>query len=588
MRSSLRIWGREIAAAVITGALATVAAVVAFRISPSDLTKRWTAGSDDQILHYMAATDATHGFLYLPDSLLGFPHAQDLFFAPIFDFASSIEMALLSLVIHDGILLLNVFYLVGFFVAAVCGYAALRILGVRVLISATFAIVFALAPYHFQRVAMGHGFVANYGGVAFVAVAIAVVMGLDTPFGRWMAAAGSRASRVRRGVATAVIVTAPIAATLNYYYVFAILILIGMLLFRLVGNLLAGRRLRGMVWPTATVGSLMILSGVQLLLLAQGFGERYANYFSVRGIVESELYGGKITTLLLPWQGSSVPVLGNLARNYLSQSGFLVTSEPPGTPLIAAIAMIAMVLLLILRALPSPLPTWVRDPRLGALSAGFLWSLLFFLAGGLGALFTLTVTGDIRAWSRLSIVMIFLALAFAAVLLDRLLTATLARIIVVVVLLAVMVVDQLWGVARNLPLAPTDDASLRQFVSQVDDLTPDGCGIVELPLMSFPESPRIHGVTDYVPALPFLYSGDAVRWSYGAVRGTYAADYWEDVHSTAQFAAKYGASGACGIVVDTHGYRGAGWSAYVSAVTSGVPAARSEGDGGRYLFFGSR
>jgi hypothetical protein len=571
--------------ALATGLTAVVTAVLCLGVTPSTLRQRWTTGGDDQILHYMVTTTAAKGSPYLPNHLLGFPRSQDLFFAPIFDVASAIEMDVLAVFFQNGIVLYNVYLVLGFLLTGIAGFLALRVYDVGRPVSAAFGLVFALAPYHFQRIGVGHGFVSSYWSIAFISMALALVAGIDGPLQRFIARGASTRAVVRRGALVSVAVALPITLGLNYYFVFAILVLAGVLGVRVLVGVVAGNRLSGLMWPCATLGTLVALAGAQLAVLSLDFGDRYENYFAARQLLETELYGGKLSTLLLPWSGSHLPALGDLARRYLAESYLLPASEPPGTPVLAAVGMALATMFLVARGLGGRLPSWLEDRRLGALAAGLVWSLLFFLSGGLSALFAITVSGDIRAWSRLSILMILLALTFLAVLVDRLAGRRAVLAVALVIVLALAGVDQLWGVRSTVALSPTEDRPLRQLVARVDRLEADGCGVVELPLKSFPESPKILDLNDYDLALPYLYSGTSIRWSYGAVRGTRDGDYWNKVTDPQQFASAVTSSGACGVLVDTAGYEPDGWVPWVDPVTDTVPDVRSHGDDRRYLYF---
>ncbi|OOB91696.1 hypothetical protein [Rathayibacter sp. VKM Ac-2630] len=420
----------DLGCALGVGLVALVAAIIALRLSPADLGRRWTSGNTgDMVAHYLVAAGAKDWTLFLPNPSMGFPGTQNQWFTPIFDFESIGVLSALALVLRDPIVILNVFQLSGFALAGIAGYYLFRALRVRRSVAVLFALIFALMPYHFERVALGHAFVGMYWGVALLGILILVVASptLD-PLAEWVDHAPSRRRRLLRRALPVLGLTFGLSVSSSYYFVFGCILLGGIVLFRAIAILIARSGWRELVWPALTVVSLVAFIGVQLALLSLDFGERYASYFAERLPFQSEQHSGKITSLLLPWDGSGFGPLAELSRGYQQSTTVSPTAEPTGTPLIAAVAMILLVLFLLVRAVApvrtgsaGPAARFLGDERARVLAGVYLWGLLFFVVGGLGYVFAAVVTGEIRAWVRLSVVLSTVALMFAAVLLDTLL-----------------------------------------------------------------------------------------------------------------------------------------------------------------------
>lgn len=586
----------EAAWAVGAALVSTVTAAFALRISPSDLGQRWTIGTDDQILHYTLFTSATQSFPFALNENLGFPRGLNAFFSAQFDVSSALVASLLGLVIDDGFVLLNVFYLLTFAGVAVTGYLFFRALRVRPWVAAFVAVVFSLAPYHFLRVSAGHAFLANYWAIPLIGILVLVAAGERTdPFRAWAARAASRrGAALRRGLPIVGLACA-IASTGGYYYVFGVIVVGGVWLLASLGHLLRGRPVRELTWATVAVVALVVVVGIELIVLSLGFGERYAPYFQDRGYNESELYAGRLLPLLLPWAGSALPGIGRLGILYQDLSPTSPTTEPPGLPAVASLGLAVLVVSLGLLAVAggsglraTAVGRLVGDDRVRVLATATFWVLLFYTITGLGMAVALVLGPTIRAWARLSIVLALLALGLVALVLDRITTRYGLRWIVAGVLAVVVLFDQVLGVARAVPIGPTDDAEMSSFVAQADALLPDGCGVVELPLKSFPDSGRIGALSDYDEALPFLYTTDGdLRWSYGSIKGTYGWDYWNSATDPAGFAEAVRSSGACAVYLDTAGYTEAegAWRPFVQAVTDGRIEPIVTSSSGRYLLF---
>jgi hypothetical protein len=555
---------REVVWAAATGMVGLIVGALTLGITITNLSMRWqTNSADDHTQHYLVATAITDSPFLGPNSRMGFPTTENLFFAPNYDPASAVFLWFESLFTSNGILILNLYQLIGFFSVGFASYFFFRALRVRRWVGIFFALVLTFAPYNFQRVSFGHAFVANYWAVPLVGILVLIVAGPRTnPFETWIAAAPTRALGLWRRILPIVVLTLLVSLSLSYYYVFAAIILGGLLLFRVIRLLIDREKISALVWPFLTVVALVLFVAVQLGVLSLNFDDRYSKYFGVRSPSESEVHAGKITTLLLPWAGTGFHFLAAITDKYLSKTTVSVFAEPPGTPMIAAFAMVLMVAFLLVRAMRSStlmpstdLGRFLRDERAITLSIAFLWALLFYIVSGLGAIFAFLVSPEIRAWVRMSIVLTMLSLGFLAVLVDIALKSLKVAVPVVAFLAVIAVVDQLAGVHGFINLQPTNDANLRSFVAKAENLLDPDCGVVQVPLKSYPASGPIDNMSDYNQALPYiLATKNTLRWSYGAVTGTKSGDFWAKVHTTAEFESAVRKSGACAIEVDLAAY----------------------------------
>ncbi|QHC67253.1 hypothetical protein GSU68_12215 [Rathayibacter sp. VKM Ac-2759] len=590
----------ELGRTALTAVIATVLGVLALHITPADLAQRWTAGGNDQILHYTIFGSAQDVFPYFPNTQLGFPASQNLLFSPLFDPWSALFVAVVGPFVPNGIWVLNLFYVAGFAGIGATGYLFFRALRVRPSIATVFGVIGAVLPYHFVRIDYGHPFLANYWSVPLIGILVLVVAGPATdPVARLVS--GISSTRRRRIVTAALLValTAGVAWTVSYYYVFGAIILGTTWAVSVVAALIGRRPLRTLAWPTFTLGSLGLLIAVQVGVLSLNFGERYTKYFSGRTPQESEYYGGKLQQLLLPSTTSGFPSLRDLATDYQSETQILTSGENPSTAVIASLSIILVLAVILLRMVAGSslrrrdtrpgLLRFLDDPRVGALSVAFVFALLFFIVGGFGTMLAYYVSPEIRVWSRMAIVIDFLALGVAAILIDMLAKRLRALVPVLALVSLVAAVDQLAGVESTVPLVPSEDASLRQFTAAMDEQLPVGCGVAQLPFKGFPETGPIGGMGDYDEGLPYVYStDDDLRFSYGAVRGTEAGDEWNGATTPEGFAEEFRDSGACAILVDTAAYPDdpQAWTSLVGTVTdTTTPALTSDDAAKRYLLF---
>ncbi|MFT4028593.1 MAG: hypothetical protein QM675_01855 [Protaetiibacter sp.] len=590
--------GRELLVATAVGIVALVLGAIALRLAPEMLTQRWTSGiADDNTLHYLVATTAVDSPFLGPNDRLGFPNSSELFFAPLYDPVTAVVLTVLGALLRDGVTALNVYQVLAFFSVGFAASLLFSTLRVRRSLGVLLALVFALAPFHLQRVAFGHAFVANYWAVAVAVVLVLMAGGPRTnPFEGWIASASSTAMRRARRWIPILVLTLAVSLSLSYYFVFAVILMGGVILAGAVRALATRGGWRELGWPIATTGMLAGFVVVQLAVLSLDFGERYERYFAGRSAELSEMHAGRITSLLLPWTGTGFGPLASISSEYAEGSSIAPFAEPPGTPIVASIGMVLLMLFILGRLVLLRLPArdtrigaLVADERVGAVSAAFLWGLLFYITSGLGFVFAAVVSPELRAWVRMSIFLIAFALVFLGLVLDRVLHRRGVRLAVVAGLAAVALVDQIAGARGAIDLAPSDDAGYRAFVAAAEESLDTDCGVAQLPVQGFPEGGPVGAMPDYNEALPYLLSSEnTLRWSYGAVRGTRAGDFWADAGTPAAFGDAVAESGACAVLVDRLAYSDdpEGWEPFVAAVADPEEPLLESGDADhRYLLF---
>ncbi|QHC59482.1 DUF6541 family protein [Rathayibacter sp. VKM Ac-2760] len=584
----------ELGAALAAAGASVLAAVIALGVTPESMAQRWQVGGGDQILHYLLFRSATQAFPFSVNGSLGFPDGFNAFFTAQFDVSSALVAGVLSLVIRDGLVLLNVFTLLTFASTALTGYAFFRCLRSPVWVASLLAAVFSLAPYHFLRVGYGHPFLAGYWAIPLLGILVLAAAGDRTdPFRAWRARGATRRARLLRGAVPVVVLPALIASSSGYYYVFSVLVLGGVWALCALAGLASRvplREILGRALPLAVLGALV---AIEVVALGSDWGERSAPYFESRGVGESEIFAGKLLSLFLPWQGTELPKIGALTNLYSTGTAVAVTTEPPGMPVLAIAGLCLLLLALPLtgavggRALRlTAVGRLLSDERLRVLAIAVLWTLAFFVIAGFGMAIAVFVGPTIRAWSRLSIVIVLLGLGAVAIVLGRI-TRRWLRIAAAVLIVGVAGLDQLAGVARMVPIAPTEDTEVSALVAEADAALPDGCGVVQLPIKSFPDSGAIGSMGDYDPGLPYLRTdGEDLVWSYGSVSGTEGYEVFDDLDTPGEFAAAVRASGACAVSVDTAAYTGreGAWEADVVSVSGSLtPTAQSSS--GRWLVF---
>ncbi len=209
-------------------------------------------------------------------------------------------------------------------------------------------------------------------------------------------------------------------------------------------------------------------------------------------------------------------------------------------------------------------------------------SLSFVLAtiGGLASLIAFFVTRDIRGWNRISLFIAFFSLLATSLLLDALLRRLAARArssrlalvtgaAVCAVVLTLAILDETSSFA-----VPKYEKDAKQWVSdatfvrEIEARMPRGAAIFQLPYVPFPEgygatgtsvsAPNPNYGTTYELARGPIHASNALRWSYGAMKGR-PADWQAPLATQPLYLSLAAAAvaGFDGLWVDPHGYSAA-------------------------------
>lgn len=469
---------------------------------------------------------------------VGFPLGQNASFFPELDVVHVLGVKALGVLGADPVSAGAVYFLLGWPLVAATTYLLARSERLRRGPSVVVAVLFAAAPYHAER--FEHLWLASYWTVplaAWVVLAVARGRGPLDP--------GAPTSRRRLTAQLACLVLVGMSGA--YYAGFTVLLLLAATALRAGAGRPRSWWVGGAV-STAVVGA---VAAVPLLAARVGMagtvltGPRPAT----RNPLESERYAGRLIDLLLPWEGHRVDVLADLTTIY--QTAGRPVPETLALGVVGATGACAL-LLVGLRALATGRAV---PPRLALWGALVVVSGLFYTAGGLGSVVALLATPQLRTWSRLSLVILLFGLLAVGHWLGRPRRAPVALLALAGVL-TVGVLDQ-----TNPGRAP-DHAANRERVETVGTYTRDladatdaaGCGVLQLPVMRFPEGELPVGYDANAQLLQHL--GDRrLAWSHGGMSGTRAGD-WPlaiAVEDPAALHRQLRAAGFCAVEVDTDG-----------------------------------
>ena len=291
-----------------------------------------------------------------------------------------------------------------------------------------------------------------------------------------------------------------------------------------------------------------------------------------------EIYGLKIVDLIIP----------TAAHRWDWLAGFAAAHRAAAPLLNESAGYLGIVGLLSLVWLAATGVRALVERRADDVPPGFwqvAWIVLMFGTGGLNAIIGALGMTLFRGGCRYSVVILAIALLFAArrasTLLDREQRSPSVRFVG-------------WGCAAALallvgwdqvprPPAPSARAAVarqiesdRDFVARIDALLPPGAMVFQIPSMEFPEAPA-PGIPAYEQLRPYCL-GSRLHWSFGTVKGRPREAWIRDLGSKdmRQVLAELRSRGFVAVVVHRNGFTDKGRAIEASLIDSGCrPPVRS-------------
>ena len=508
---------------------------------------------------------------------LGAPLGQTYHDFSTADNLHMIAARIIGLFVPDWAVVMNLYFLIGFPLAAITALWFLRVCGVSRLLSVSLATLFALASYHFIR-GESHLFLASYYAIP-LALGLLVFVLRGQPLWGFGTGSGWRRWVLSPALRT-VLIVGVLATSSSYYAVFFLILIAAAGIFVLVRDR-NWRRFFGAAAAGLTTVGFMLVNMAPDLIYTATHGANPGALARTPG--ETEFYALKLVQLLLPWPGHRIPILAELRGQY--DGSYVSLGEQPSLGIVAAAGLVAAFLVLpaivIGRMRPdAPVPS-ERTLLVGGLGSLVFVAFLFSTLGGLSTLISV-FTSNLRGWNRMSIIIMMLCLAIIGLLIDqareRISRPRLARAATGIIAVGVLVIGFIDQTPGNADAEYAGNAiafdSDREFVQSVEDVLPAEAMVLVLPYVPFPESSSATGSLASDQLVPYLHSTD-LRWSAGGIKGRPTSDWAGQLEQYGvESVARLGViAGFSGLVVDRDASpdRGAALEAALGEEISSAP-----------------
>lgn len=514
---------------------------------------------------------------------LGAPESSSLIDFQFFDFLLAGMVALVNLFTSDGVMTIYIVYFLGFPLAAAGMFFLLTYLRIESLTKVTLSILFAVSPYHFLR-GIGHLTLSNYFIIPLGVYLAFIILDYDR----------IKECKVKRIFAC---ISAVLVGLSCAYYAFFVAVILGVaLLFKIAQN----KNLKVFLYEARYL--YIISAGVFMEILPKLIysvfnGKNYES--AVRYPSEAEHLGLKIIQLFLPPAYSRIGKFRAITEMYQNSGVEINENVTSSMGMVATIGFLLVCIWFFISYLRidenikyrsiSKRQFETLNKYCNFLALSMLALLLLSMVGGFGVIFNSFVTPLIRAYCRVSILIMCICLTMLALFcnnLGALIKNKVCYFVVVLFILCLGLYDQVkiekaeWQVSLK-----QSDKVYADFFAGVENALENGDMVYQLPYMDFPEADfQIVNMGHYAPFLGYLYT-DSIRWSYGGVKGrnTIAKEMVCDNGMSDEFLENLKQYGFAGVCIDTYGFEDSGTE--VCGFYDGLNTESKVSEDGRFYFY---
>jgi len=485
---------------------------------------------------------------YLDNPYIGMPTGLNFRDYPLSDNLHFLILKIISLIFPDYGITLNLFYLLTFPLTAITSFFVLRHFGIAFQISLMGSILYTFLPNHFFR-NVGHLFLAAYYMVPLMVLVILWIGNERSPL-----LIGHKKKSISKNVYfwAAIIICLLTSSSGVYFSYFGCFFLL------VAGSLATAKQRKSHPLIISIFLILIIIIGT-LVNISPSLYHWYKNgqnsEVGKRGFFEPELYGLKITQLLLPIKDHRIPVLAKLKESYNRNAPLVNENDWVSLGIIGSVGFLILIFAIFFDRLRS----W--NSEVYNLSFLNLSGILVSTIGGFSTLIAFFFP-DIRGYNRVSFYLAFFtiyticaAINHFSIKLSRKHQFFFSFLIYTILILGIL--DQ-----TSPQFVPPYEGKKNyhreqmQFMSKIESILPNRAMIFQLPYFPFPEHPPINKVHDYDHFGGGYLLSKELRWSYGTIKGR-EGDLWQRMVTEKpleEFLETIVMAGFKAIYIDRYGY----------------------------------
>jgi|GEM_PF-1920306 len=467
----------------------------------------------------------------------------------------------LSFFVDESATLVNVYFISNFFFAAAFTTFALRLLNIQPVTSIMGGVLYAFLPYHFFR-GVSHLFLTSYAMIPLVCLVALWICNGELNYSKLKILLTD--FKVRVSFITAIM----LALSETTLALYACLVIV----FAILWNIMEFKKWKKYVIP---MGFLVVICIVMFIgwlpHLIYTWGAEAIGTTPGRTPQHVEDFALRFAELVLPVSGHRIPQFDYIKSFYGTNVSMMTwgNTESLHSSTLGIFISLGFIISFFLS---------VKNINDRNIKNSAILNVFMFVLGTVGGISA--VIGiffyTLRTYNRLSVLIAFYSLFIMLVFFDKALSKIrlwcvrfrLPHRVILVFLVAVIgvfaVLDQvpsrrdgrIFALAINNHFQTVYNAD-RRFVEQIEELTPEGSMVFQLPFIPPNWFRNYHDIGIYEHFRPVIHSR-TLRWSYGARYNSLAAQWQHNVATmqTEQMLRHIAANGFRGVYIDSRGYTG--------------------------------
>lgn len=523
--------------------------------------------------------------------VVGAPDKLEMYDYAIGNTLDFFVMKIISIFTDNYALVMNSYYILGFFLTALCSLYVFRQLRITYPVAVFGSILFPFLFYHFSRISH-FNLTAYYMIPLIVLVILWICNGEPLFLKRGEPGEPVHLAVTQKGVIAAIILL--ISATHPYYGFFG-------LLFLVVATLWSASRSDTMIPLLNGIISGMLLAVFAILnrlpSLWYGFQHGTSLAISSRAPFEAEEWGLKLIQLLLPAPGHRIDFLADIARKYTVSRPLVNENVSATLGIIGSIGVVILLGWIFIREWqPIQKKFGGRRELMDQLSLFTISGILIGTIGGFSAIIAL-VFPVIHSYNRISLYIGFFSILAMLIILQIMYEQFRNKPYFCPVFLVLLLAVLTLGVYDQVPAwssltSGSDKEREQEFLDQeiyfthVEDTMPPGASVFILPdIGGFPHSSPPGTINELDSLKPYLHTHD-LKWNYPTMKGRFW-DNWQVKVATSEPADLLDHlffTGFTGLLIDGYGYHDEGEAIIeIYQNLTGIEPVISKD--GRYAFF---
>lgn len=501
---------------IIPVSLSLLIVLFLYRVGEWPLDIPYAYGGDSLSMSMWIKTIIEKGW-FLENDSIGYPFGLTMYDYPVPDTFIFLCFKVISFFTDQYSVILNLYYLLTFPVTTLTAYFVFRHFSLNFLSSSAASILFTFLPFHFMR-GEYHLFLTSYYTIPLAVLVLLWVCKQDNEFIR------KRDRKIsfffNKKILASFLICILFGSTEVYYAFFFcfLLIIAGLHVIFKTRKLFPIFNVSGMILVIAV--SLLINISPSIVYKLSGNSSAASTH---RNAVESEIYGLKIPQLILPVSGHNIGKLDELKSRYNQNSININENDTATLGIIGTVGLVLSICFLLFNIQTSY--------KVKILSTFNLSCILLAVTGGVGSLFAIYISPQIRAYNRISVFVAFFSIFILFYYISKLEKKNIKLYSTyVLIILCLGLMDQIpksvIKFGDSLQMVRNEYENDKKFVSNIENMyLKDEINIFQFPIVPFPEVPPIHKLRDYDLFKGYLHS-KKINWSYGNMKGG-LGDIWQ-------------------------------------------------------------